>query len=166
MDYEKAYKSLEAKIKKAYLYAQTDSTKKVLESIIPELAESEDEKIRKALIRFYTGEYGNEVTLDGIPCTKIVVWLEKQKPVEWSEEDENRLKNLYDVIDKCDWNTASKEGFKKFLKSLKPQPKQDWKPSDEQLDIIEMILTDEAMDANIHSILETLHNDLKKLREE
>ena len=41
--YEKKYKELEGKIKKAYLYAQTDSTKAVLEEILPELAESEDE---------------------------------------------------------------------------------------------------------------------------
>ena len=82
MDYEKAYKSLEAKIKKAYLYAQTDSTKKVLESIIPELAESEDEKIRKALIEHIT------LCTESIPeRASMLAWLEKQKPIAWSEED-------------------------------------------------------------------------------
>ena len=40
--YEKKYKELEGKIKKAYLYAQTDSTKAVLEEILPELKESEE----------------------------------------------------------------------------------------------------------------------------
>lgn len=75
MDYEKKYKELEGKIKKAYLYAQTDSTKAVLEDILPELAESEDEKIRKDIIRVFTGE---------IPYTskeeneKYISWLEKQ----------------------------------------------------------------------------------------
>ena len=42
--YEKKYKELEGKIKKAYLYAQTDSTKAVLEEILPELKESEEER--------------------------------------------------------------------------------------------------------------------------
>ena len=49
MDYEKKYKELVGKIEKAYLFAQTDSTKAVLEEIHPELKESEDEKIRKAI---------------------------------------------------------------------------------------------------------------------
>ena len=40
--YERKYKELEGKIKKAYLYAQTDSTKAVLEDILPELAINED----------------------------------------------------------------------------------------------------------------------------
>lgn len=54
-NYEKKYKDLEGKIKKAYLYAQTNSTKAVLEDILPELAESEDEKIRKSIIENLKG---------------------------------------------------------------------------------------------------------------
>lgn len=49
MDNEKKYNELVGKIKRAYLYAQTSSTKAVLEDILPELKESKDEKIRKAI---------------------------------------------------------------------------------------------------------------------
>lgn len=42
MDYEKEYKSLVAKVKKAHQFAQTDSTKSVLEDILPQLRESEE----------------------------------------------------------------------------------------------------------------------------
>lgn len=49
MDYEKEYKNLVAKVKNAYLYAQTDSTKAVLESIFPELTESEDERMLRTI---------------------------------------------------------------------------------------------------------------------
>ena len=79
--YEKKYKELEGKIKKAYLYAQTDSTKAVLEEILPELAESEDEKIRKELKRAIAValdySYFDKETADN-----ILAWLEKQKSVE------------------------------------------------------------------------------------
>ena len=46
--YEKKYKELVGKIEKAYLYAQTDSTKAVLEEIHPEL-KSEDERVKEEL---------------------------------------------------------------------------------------------------------------------
>ena len=70
----KAYNELVGEIKKAYLYAQTDSTKAVLEDILPELKESEDERIRKALIRFHK----SSIDIDGIKGEDIISWLEKQ----------------------------------------------------------------------------------------
>ena len=73
MDYEKKYKELVGKIEKAYLYAQTDSTKAVLEEIRPELAESEDERIRKEILEFVT------IVADS-KSNKMewISWLEKQ----------------------------------------------------------------------------------------
>lgn len=79
--YEKKYKELEGKIKKAYLYAQTDSTKAVLEEILPELKESENEKIRKelkmAIAVALDYSYFDKETADN-----ILAWLEKQQSVE------------------------------------------------------------------------------------
>lgn len=43
--------------------------------------------------------------------------------------------------------------------SLRPH----WKPSEEQMQILEMVLTDEAMDDNVHSVLESLLKQLKAL---
>lgn len=79
--YEKKYKELVGKIEKAYLYAQTDSTKAVLKEIHPKLAEPEDEKIRKELIEAIKGLWDN----DALPMPLSVkrkdawiAWLEKQ----------------------------------------------------------------------------------------
>ena len=49
----------------------------MLEEIFPELAESEDERIRKILIEEYKRE--NDEEFWGIKASKIVAWLEKQK---------------------------------------------------------------------------------------
>jgi len=76
--YEKKYKELEGKIKKAYLYAQTDSTKAVLEEILPELKESEEEGIRKELKHYL--EVRRCQTKDNeeyINCNHFLAWLEK-----------------------------------------------------------------------------------------
>ena len=92
MNYEKKYKEIVGQIKKAYLYAQTDSTKEVLEEIFPELAESNDEKIRKVLIKFFSmGAKYNQHT-DGIADKDIIAWLEKQGQVKESaiSQHENR----------------------------------------------------------------------------
>ena len=75
-NYEKKYKELESKIKKAYLYAQTDSTKAVLEDILPELAMSEDNRIRKKLCKAIWTFIPHE------EAQKYIAWLEKQESVE------------------------------------------------------------------------------------
>ena len=60
------------------LYETANADQKyVLESLFPELAESEDEKIRKGLIQYF-----NDFNLDtfaGLDPKKILAWLEKMK---------------------------------------------------------------------------------------
>lgn len=53
----------------------------VLAAAIPELAESEDEKIRKRLIEYFEGfRMGNvEVRWEGLIVQEVLAWLEKQK---------------------------------------------------------------------------------------
>lgn len=81
--YEKKYKELEGKIKKAYLYAQTDSTKAVLEEILPELAESKDEKIRKELIEYIKSiKWADYALFQKFSPDDVIAWLEKQQSVE------------------------------------------------------------------------------------
>lgn len=85
MDYEKEYKKLKAGIEKAYLFAQTDSTKAVLEHILPELAESEsgDERIRKEILdhcKDKAEKYSNDPKYKNISAW--IAWLEKQVPVD------------------------------------------------------------------------------------
>jgi len=51
-----------------------DDVKCVLEECFHELKESENEKIRKALIRFHK----STIDIDGIKGDDILAWLEKQ----------------------------------------------------------------------------------------
>ena len=67
---------LVGKIKQAYLNAQTNSTKAVLEDILPELAESEDERIRNEIVRFIQMEVEDEIV-----GNKWIAWLKKQESV-------------------------------------------------------------------------------------
>ena len=89
------------------------------------------------------------------------IWdLAEPKPA-WSEEDENRFKNLIELIEQSNEGKGTKEGFVKFInrfKSLK-------KPSDEQLNNILDVLSFDNCTPKRRELLESLYIDLKKLRE-
>lgn len=107
-----------------------------LETLIPELKKSDDEKIRKTLKSFFDSEisdYGNVEWRNGIRYGEIVAWLEKQgeqKPT-WSEEDEIELCTIINFLK----NPSTAKSCPKlrsnaidWLKSIKDrvQPKQEW----------------------------------------
>ncbi len=91
MDYEQKYTEALEKIRNGLQSLQDGTkisgvTRAFLKEVFPELKESEDEKIRKALVRFHK----STIDVDGIKGEEIVAWLEKQgeKKSTWSEEDE------------------------------------------------------------------------------
>lgn len=68
--------------------------KEKLEYIFPELKESEDEKIRKALVRFHK----STIDIDGIKGADIIAWLEKQGQTFTKKDvDDAYLKGISDV---------------------------------------------------------------------
>lgn len=86
MDYEKAYKDALEKAKKLYGKYCINN---VLESLFPELAESEDERIRKALVWFVEHFPYDRLDNNGVSAKEALAWLEKQAPKpKWGEEDE------------------------------------------------------------------------------
>lgn len=98
----------------------------------------------------------------------------KQKPVEWSEEDEEMLSLIFTCIgDYYGRGLITKKqetAIKDWLKSLRPQ--NHWKPSDEQMKALKEAIDYSAAHGSPHwndfifNVLRTLYNDLKKLKEE
>ena len=71
---------------------QTDTEKEALETLIPELAESEDEKIRKTLLEYFNerNSYRDEdETFNGVSFSSIIAYLEKLKEsgIKWLKSD-------------------------------------------------------------------------------
>lgn len=126
---EKVKRYDEAKEKAAALYKASEpmsGCNVILETLFPELAESEDEKVRKALIDFFgkSAKYGGQT--NGVYDKDILAWLEKQteqKPT-WSEEDEHRLKDTIYFLDTAKKHYASSteelDACIDWLKSLRP----------------------------------------------
>ena len=97
-----------------------------LESMFSELQESEDERIRTALIRFHQ----STINIDGIRGDDIVSWLEKQgeqKPA-WSEKDERIYQSIIDdTVQENQLDSKQIDWLKSLKDRVQPQPKQDWK---------------------------------------
>lgn len=134
MDYEKAYKDALERAKSVIKECGDNKGRiTMIESIFPELAVSEDERIRKELIELIAKHCGK--------TCEMYLWLEKQgeqKPM-WSEEDEKIFRALSNTLARISANTRTDStsinySFHRdieWLKSLKDR--YTWKPNVEQL---------------------------------
>ena len=142
MDYEKEYKSLVAKVKNAHQFAQTDSTKSVLEDILPELRESEDERLRKraiAILKQQRDYWSYDGPMDKCPprtqrqdlvdaVNAALSYLEKQKEQKPAYEQFPPLEGL-DAIKAKYYDDGFKNGFDEGVESVKPA---EWSEEDEK----------------------------------
>lgn len=91
--------------------------------------------------------------------------LVESKPVEWSEKDKKMFEKVIANIECPPCTTANYKPIREmvdWLKSLKE--KYTWKPSDEQLNALDSALRYSQVSHNSFKPLNSLFNDLKKLR--
>jgi len=136
---------------------QTDTEKEALATLIPELAESEDEEIRKEIISALkfandVGVYDKHIAyLERQKEQKPAEWIEDSvkfeegfktgrelgfregvesvKPAEWSEEDELMRTVIIQTLERFAGRGTTGMQIE-WLKSLCPQP--HWKPSEDE----------------------------------
>lgn len=104
------------------------------------------------------GEVWNEYS-----TKDIIAWLEKQKTIEWSEEDSKRMHNCIHFLELQKNHHATTfeiEDCIKWIKSLRPQ--HHWKPTEEQLRDLKLIASQNAANM-LGNNLVNLYNDLQKL---
>ena len=147
--------------------------RETIEYIFPELRESEDEKMRKEIIQFlllphpqFVGNRNYEKWID---------WLEKQgeQKSAWSEEDEENRKNILYILNQLKGTAIYKEDKTAencidWLKSLKDRvlPQNTWKPSKEQMNGLKEAIEFLGCTKTRRNQLQSLYEQLKKLREE
>ena len=158
--------------------------------IILEPKESDDERIIKDIITALSiGVTCDESALYPEATTTLkeaIAYLERQKeqkPVsgnsekpnnhaEWSEDDKRKINRIYEILG----HAADDKGFlaskriigdkeaielQDFLKALRPQP--NWKPSEEQMKVLNKVINGEVLLTTQHKCLESLYTDIKKL---
>lgn len=188
MDYEKLYKEAIARIRK-YTKDEYGCTRLKPEDIFPELAESEDERIRKHLIGVVELYYGNTDEQEKKDC---LAWLEKQAEQEsyasetmnekgdfdngftrmmekeqkpaWSEEDEKQARQIERIVHDDGCSKKLQEQIANWFKSLKDrvQRKQDW--SEEDKAILEKCIGAVKVSCYSYSFKSEAENWLKSLR--
>lgn len=112
MDYEKSYKEALERARKLHSEPTGGTERIVCEQIFPELMESADERIRKAIIEHLRQDIELEQILSEEVGSDWITWLEKQgeqnlansakickeDEEDWSEKDEKILKIIINDI--------------------------------------------------------------------
>jgi len=80
---------------------------------------------------------------------------------EWTMQDEEELQIALDTLVKAGQHSSAK-----WLKNVCLVPQNKWKPSDEQMKVLEAMLTVSPQSPTMTSTLIELYEDLKKLRVE
>ena len=132
-DYKSKYENAIEVVKK-YRGTHILLTEDVIEEMFPELKDTEDEEIRKGIIRCIKCNMP-----DNDFRKKYLAWFEKQgdhKPVEWSEQDETHITNIIIMLKEGASLHFTEDNITKsvsWLKSIKNrvQPKQEWSDEDE-----------------------------------
>lgn len=117
----------------------------------------EDEKYIKDLTDYFIGGMSLKHTEEN-----IIAWIKSlghQQKQEWSEEDEEYLRRAINAVKNTYPMTAN------WLKSLKER--YTWKPSDAQMGaLLSKLPAIKGSGYEIQCVLETLYDDLKKLKGE
>lgn len=124
MNYEQKYKEALERARNMLSYKEV--RQEDMEYIFPELKESEDVKIRKALIAILKSDFETDTTIYDISIGEIIDWLEKQ-----DNQREQLINKACDVLVNCIedymlrrmevWN---EEGKKQTLENIRKKLKE------------------------------------------
>ena len=148
---------------RSFIGQLTEGCQEAILALVPELAESEDERNWKAVM-----EYVKDDALRD--------WLEKQKepkPAEWSEEDENKIESIKGLIatGKFDdtntirliWDTLNSLCPRQVGKIQFSVKAEVWTPTEAELRDLKQIVKQNKGNA-LGGNLETLYDELCRLQ--
>jgi len=170
IDYKEKY-MLAMERAKNFIENGDERERTIAESIFAGIMEeSEDERIRKALMQNLKERFGTKGNMGkGLDMPDVLAWLEKQgeqKSPAWSEEDKKIWLETIKLLETVNHpNRIHSNGkpldFTKninWLKTLRPQS--HWKPSENELEVLKLSAEKDG------TCLMGLYEQLKRLREE
>ena len=156
MDYKKLYEEALERAKQwsngDFGHSVDDTPKSIAEFIFPQLKESEDERIRKAIYNCVKWFGFDSYYFKNVSQEECLAWLEKQSESKWSEEDEEMLSYTISLLSEFkEVYEADAHKCIDWLKSIKPQPKQEWSVNDERILYNIHSYIDYAKDSKYHT---------------
>ncbi len=103
-----------------------------LETLVPEYNESEDEKIRKTLLDYFSCTGDDKLMLNGVYIKDIIAYLEKMKEKEEGHDE-------IPVESTIEYRIGKKDGFIEGLEQGKKQFY--WKPTEEDIRLFNKAVT-------------------------
>ena len=144
MDYEKKYKEAleKARLSRLQLLDIGEEATEI-EYIFPELKESKDERIKKAITHILYENYTDAAVIEGVEISEIVAWLEKQgdynrlvKEIkERKELISKEKKKATSSVDRLSLGgrIAALEELLAFTKGKQSEQKPVWSKEDEKM---------------------------------
>lgn len=140
-------------------------TMEILEALAPELAENDDERIRKNLIELLLDTPAQDIISHNLELSKVLAYLEKQK--EQKHPDGCFTCDEYKKGYEEGRRNGFTAGYNKAMKEVeqKEQKPAEWSDEDKrQMEILQYVCTQSSHpNQKVIPVLESLYNDLKKL---
>lgn len=166
-DFKKKYEEALNLAKSYYGKGQNE----FLDTLFPELRESDDERIRTFLYHTFTAQYlckDKTGKWHGEPVTNILAYLERQKeqePAEWRDDDQKMLDKIVNIViyaaDTC--RIINDDDVIKIESWIKKQVYANWKPTAEQLEAFELAVKWYSDNLGANPKLYDLEEDLNRL---
>ena len=183
IDYKALYEETISRLKMAKKNIGCYTFSSVIDKVIPKLAESEGEGMRKRLLNWFKGCNWDAIDNGTLKRDDIIAWLEEykeHKPIEskstWSEDDESKFKFLHHLLEQYlephgsysfsdikELGYVTKQEALDMLKSLKDR--MAWRPTEKQMKALGDAIFDAEYDHRLTEMnaLLSLDKDLKNL---
>lgn len=122
-----------------YVSDKDSLQRKTVEHIFPELKESEDEKVEKAIFGMVYDSDNELWSSYNVSKSDVLDWLEKQGKQNlnaWTEEDEKQARQIERIVHNDGCSKKLQEQITNWFKSIKyrvqSQPQQEWNEEDTQ----------------------------------
>lgn len=159
-----------------YVSDKDSLQRKTVEHIFPELKESEDEKVEKAIFGMVYDSDNELWSSYDVSKSDVLDWLEKQGKQNlnaWTEEDEKQARQIERIVHNDGCSKKLQEQITNWFKSIKyrvqSQPQQEWNEEDTQY--INDTLALLSFGCSIHSVgevkewLQSLNNRVQLKQE-
>ena len=108
----------------------------VIQTLIPELSESEDERMVRAIEHILYENYSDAAIIEGVEIAEIVAWLEKQKeqkPVKYGDDVVEEAEEYTSKVDCGEYGAEVTEAYIAGVLAERNRKPAEWSEEDKEI---------------------------------